>query len=79
MIVKGTIYFLLIPPILIFLILAAYLKIIKPFFAGRRYIKAELARAFDRDEYRYWKGELLKLYISLIPLIGKILIKFLDN
>lgn len=54
---------------------AVYMHIIRPFSADRRYIKAEIHRSYDEGEYRYWKRELKKLYISQIPFLGSCIVK----
>lgn len=41
-----------------------------PFRKEKDYIKMEMERSFDKEEYLYWKSELKKLYISKIPIIG---------
>lgn len=47
------------------------IMIIRPFLREREYIKMEMKRSFDEDEYRYWKHRLKKLYLRSIPFIGK--------
>ncbi len=68
-------YFIVLTPVLAGIIFALYIKVIKPFSAERRYLKAEIDRAYDESEYLYWRNELKKLYVSLIPIIGKRLSK----
>lgn len=68
-------YALLIVPLALLLIFAFYMNVLMPFWENRDYIKCEIARAYSEDEYRYWKSELKKLYISLIPIFGKIIVK----
>lgn len=60
-----------------FAVLALYFKVIKPFSQDRAYIKMEMNRAFDEKEYRYWKRQLKKLYISYIPFVGSKLAKLI--
>ena len=43
-----------------------------PFKKERNYIKMEIARAFEEEEYLYWKRKLKMLYISKIPIIRSI-------
>lgn len=64
---------------LLFAVLIAFFRIIKPLSEDRAYIKAEIRRALDVSEYRYWKKEMKKLYISYIPLIGKAIARHIDN
>ncbi len=51
-------------------------KVIVPFCDDRNYIKMEMQRSYDEGEYRYWKRELKRLYISHIPIIGRLLLKY---
>ena len=50
---------------------AVWFNSILPFMTERNYIKAEIERSFNDDEYKYWKSELRQLYLSYIPLIGR--------
>ncbi len=68
-------YSILTAPFVILCIAAFYVNIVRPFLENRRYIKAEMHRAYNESEYRYWKRELKKLYISQIPIFGKIIVK----
>lgn len=43
----------------------------RPFLREREYIKMEIKRSFDEEEYRYWKRRLKKLYLRSIPFIGR--------
>lgn len=54
-----------------FLILAFFINFFIPFKKERDYIKMEMARSYDEDEYRYWRRELKYLYLRSIPLIGR--------
>ncbi len=47
-----------------------YIYFIAPFMEARRNIKIEMKRTYGR-EYYYWKGELRKLYLESIPIIGR--------
>ena len=67
-------YGILLAPLIV-LCVAVYMNIIRPFSEGRRYIKAEIHRSYNESEYRYWKRELKKLYISQIPILGKYIVK----
>lgn len=49
-----------------------YVNTIKPFIRTRSYIKMKIATS-DGMKYSYWKKELRKLYISHIPIFGRIL------
>ena len=68
-------YGILLTPLIVLYAIAVYMNIIRPFSEGRRYIKAEIHRAYNESEYRYWKRELKKLYISQIPILGKYIVK----
>lgn len=54
-----------------------YFHFILPFLEERKYIKMEIKRAENYAEYRMWKKILRRFYILQIPLIGKLIIKFL--
>ena len=68
-------YGILLAPLIVLSIAAVYINIIRPFLEGRRYIKTEIHRSYNECEYRYWKRELKKLYISQIPILGKYIVK----
>lgn len=68
------IYILLFAPLVLLLIGVFYTEVLIPFLKKRNYIKREIARAYSKGEYRYWKSELKKLYISLIPIFGKMIV-----
>ena len=68
-------YGILLAPLIVLSIAAVYINIIRPISEGRRYIKAEIHRSYNEREYRYWKRELKKLYISQIPILGKYIVK----
>ena len=70
-------YGILLAPLIVLCVAAAYTNIIQPFSEGRRYIKAEMRRAYNESEYRYWKRELKKLYISQIPILGNCIVKYM--
>ena len=57
--------------ITVFILLAIYLNVIHPFIEERNYIKMEMQRSFDEDEYQYWKWRLKQLYLKSIPVIGR--------
>ena len=65
----------LLAPLIVLCVAAVYTNIVHPFSEGRRYIKAEIHRSYNESEYRYWKRELKKLYISLIPIFGEYIVK----
>ncbi len=54
------------------LFLAFFINSYIPFKEERDYIKMEMERSFDENEYRYWKRELKMLYISKIPIVRSI-------
>lgn len=68
-------YGILLAPLIVLCVAAVYMNIIRPFSEGRRYIKAEIHRSYNESEYRYWKRELKKLYISHISILGKYIVK----
>ncbi len=53
-----------------FILLAYCFNVVMPFIKERNYIKMEMQRSDDK-EYRYWKRELKRLYLSHIPIIGR--------
>ena len=53
-----------------FLFFAFFINSYLPFKDERDYIKMEMERSFEEEEYLYWKKELKKLYISKIPIVG---------
>lgn len=55
----------------LFIILAFIFNIFLPFMEERDYIKMEMQRSYEEDEYRYWRRELKYLYLRSIPLIGR--------
>lgn len=54
-----------------FLLLAFFINLYLPFKEERDYIKMEMERSYEEDEYRYWRRELKYLYLRSIPLIGR--------
>lgn len=58
--------------IIFFLFFAIFINSYLPFKEEKDYIKIEIARSYDEDEYRYWKRELKTLYISKIPIVRSI-------
>ena len=54
-----------------FLIVALFENFFIPFKEERDYIKMEMQRSYEEDEYRYWRRELKYLYLRSIPLIGR--------
>ena len=70
-------YSILLAPFIVLCVATVYMNIIRPFSEGRRYIKAEMHRAYNESEYRYWKRELKKLYISQIPILGNYIVKYM--
>ena len=57
--------------IIIFIFLAFVINTYIPFKKERDYIKMEMQRSYEEDEYRYWRRELKYLYLRSIPLIGR--------
>ena len=53
-----------------FLLLAFFINIFLMFSEERNYIKMEMSRSLDDEEYRYWKKELRLLYLRSIPIVG---------
>lgn len=54
-----------------FLIVALFVNFFIPFKEERDYIKMEMARSYEEEEYRYWRRELKYLYLRSIPIVGK--------
>lgn len=54
-----------------FLLLAFLVNFYLPFKEQRDYIKMEMERSYEEEEYLYWKRELRRVYLSSIPLIGR--------
>ena len=54
-----------------FLIVALFVNFFIPFKEERDYIKMEMQRSYEEDEYRYWRRELKYIYLRSIPLIGR--------
>lgn len=55
-------------------LLAYITNTVLPFMRRRSYIKAEIKRS-DENECLYWQMELRKLYISHIPILGRLFYK----
>lgn len=56
------------------LAIGLFFRRILPFLSARAEIKMELSRSVGK-EYAFWEHELKKLYISLIPIVGKRMMK----
>ena len=54
-----------------FLFLAFFINLYLPFKEERDYIKMEMERSYEEDEYLYWRRELKYLYLRSIPLLGR--------
>lgn len=54
-----------------FLIAGLFVNFFIPFKEERDYIKMEMARSYEEEEYRYWRRELKYLYLRSIPLVGR--------
>lgn len=52
-----------------FLFLLIFINIYLPFKDERDYIKMEMERSADEEEYQYWQRELKMLYMSKIPIV----------
>lgn len=55
------------------LLLAYFFRVYVPFMYERDFIKMELMRS-DEDGRRKWNRRLRELYISQIPILGKIIL-----
>ncbi len=55
-----------------FLVIALFVNFFIPFKEERDYIKMEMERSFEKEEYLYWKRELKMLYISKNPIVRSI-------
>jgi len=55
-----------------FLFLVCFVHLYLPFREERNYIKMEMARSFEEEEYLFWKRELKCLYLRSIPVIGRL-------
>lgn len=53
------------------LFIAFLVEVYIPFKETRDYIKREMKRSLNKEEYKFWKGELRQLYLSSIPLVGR--------
>ena len=54
-----------------FIIIALFVNFFIPFKEERDYIKMEMERSYEEDEYLYWRRELKYLYLRSIPLLGR--------
>ena len=54
-----------------FIIIALLVNFFIPFKEERDYIKMEMDRSYEEDEYLYWRRELKYLYLRSIPLLGR--------
>ena len=52
-----------------FIVVALFVNFFIPFKEERDYIKMEMERSFEEEEYLYWKRELKMLYISKISIV----------
>lgn len=55
--------------IIAFIVLSLYVELFIPFNEERQYIKMEINRSCSKQEYKYWKKEMKKLYLKSIPII----------
>ncbi len=58
--------------IIFFILFVLFINFYLPFKAERNYLKMEMARSFEEEEYLYWKNKLKMLYIRKIPIVGSI-------
>ena len=64
----------------VFIIVAyIYFRFVVPFTRERDYIKSELNRSYTDAEYRHWKRELKKLYVSSVPFFGRFLARHIKK
>lgn len=61
--------------ILIFMLIMGFVHSFMAFKKERDYIKMEIGRSFEEEEYLYWKRELRILYISAIPIVRDIVLR----
>ena len=62
--------------LVIFLMFCIYLSnSIIPFMIKRRYILMEINRT-KGEEHRFWKRKLKRNYIRLIPVFGRVILKY---
>jgi len=54
-----------------FIIIALFVNFFIPFKEERDYIKMEMDRSYEEEEYLYWRRELKYLYLRSIPLLGR--------
>ena len=66
---NSLLFYVILFPILIFSVIAIFFNNFLPFLKARKYIKMEI-KGSDGEEHKYWKRELIMLYIEYIPLIG---------
>ena len=57
--------------IILIIIFATIMSSYIPFKEERDYIKMEMDRSYDEEEYLHWKNKLNNLYLRSIPLIGR--------
>lgn len=58
--------YLFILTLVIIVIILFFISVVIPFCNQRKYIKTEIARSTGREK-KYWKKELRKLWLSLLP------------
>ena len=74
----------LMPPVLLvvvafILFVAIYtyiMTVVIPFSNRKRYLKMEIGRS-EGKERRYWKRKLKRHYVRHIPLIGKLIVRYM--
>ena len=64
---------IIIPAVIIgfFLFIAFLVNFYIPFKETRDYIKREISRSQEKEERKFWKNEMRKLYLSALPIIGR--------
>ncbi len=55
-----------------FVVITLFVNFFIPFKEERDYIKMEMERSFEKEEYLHWKRKLKMLYISKIPIVRSI-------
>jgi len=54
-----------------FVFLGFFINLYLPLKEDIKYIKIEMERSFEEEEYLFWKRKLINLYLKSIPLIGR--------
>ncbi len=67
--------FIFILCIVITMLLCYFVSLLKSLLEERRYLKIEMNRSYEVQEFQYWKRKLRLVYIAHIPFFGKALVK----